>query len=251
VKSGDEWQQPNDGFPSTHILKPQLIHGDSTIFDEEYGSRIAGHLGLLHYNTWVEEFDGVPTLVIERYDRSSLSPDGRIHQEDMNQVHGASRNEKYQKLGGRMTLKRIAGTLLNRGQADSAGRLAKLNTLAVAVGNLDMHGKNIAMLRPYGASETLAPAYDVVPMTHRDNDHEMALAVNNRYLHADITLGDLIVETESWGLRDAEEIVRETVSSIHDFVDDAAPLKGAYGPLRKDIRRFTTNLLDGRAVGAA
>ena len=46
--------------------------------------------------------------MIERYDRSPHAPQGRIHQEDFNQVLGASGNQKYQKYGGKVSLERIA-----------------------------------------------------------------------------------------------------------------------------------------------
>lgn len=47
-------------------------------------------------------------MVIERYDRSPDAPQGRIHQEDFNQVLGAAGNVKYQKYSGRVSLERIA-----------------------------------------------------------------------------------------------------------------------------------------------
>ncbi|MGH1524038.1 type II toxin-antitoxin system HipA family toxin [Leifsonia sp. L25] len=249
ARSGGGWQQPNDGYASTHILKPQLDTDDTTIFDEEYGSRIARSLGLLNYDTAIEVFDGIRTLVIERYDRSPDAPDGRIHQEDMNQALGASGNEKYQQLGGKTTLRRIADVFMKRGDIESGERLTRLNTLAVAVGNLDMHGKNISILHPRQARDGLAPAYDVVPTAHRDNDRRMALAINETYLHAELTLADIVAEAESWGVRSADPLVRDTLISILEFVDDNAPLKGAYPSLRRDIRGFTTNLLAGRPAG--
>jgi serine/threonine-protein kinase HipA len=86
-------------------------------------------------------------------------------------------------------------------------------------------------------------------MAHRDNDRRMALAVNDSYLHSGLTLADVVAETESWGLRGADAVVRDTLTSILAFVDDNAPLKGAYPSLRRDIRRFTTNLLAGRPAG--
>ena len=79
------------------------------IFDEEYGLRIARGLGLAKNNNYIENFGGVSTLVIQRYDRNSKIPPDRIHQEDMNQALGASKKEKYQKFGGgKVTLERIA-----------------------------------------------------------------------------------------------------------------------------------------------
>jgi serine/threonine-protein kinase HipA len=67
--------------------------------NEEFGSRFARAAGLTPFPTWIGEFEGVPALVIERYDRSPDAPQGRIHQEDFNQVLGAAGNQKYQEYG--------------------------------------------------------------------------------------------------------------------------------------------------------
>ena len=89
-----------DGWPSTHILKPESPDYPTAIYDEEYGARFARAVGLASFPTRIEEFEGVPAIVIKRYDRSPDAPQGRIHQEDFNQVLGATGNQKYQKYGG-------------------------------------------------------------------------------------------------------------------------------------------------------
>ncbi|AMM19094.1 toxin HipA [Frondihabitans sp. PAMC 28766] len=251
VREDDRWKRPEDGFPSTHILKPRLDDTSTIVFDEEYGSRLARLLGLATHATWIDRFDDVDTLVVERYDRSASSPDGRIHQEDMNQVLGASGPEKYQKLGGRVSSRRIAHVLRTVTDADSLLRFARLTVLAAAVGDLDLHAKNVSLLHPFEAPRSLAPAYDVVPMAHLDNDHEMALAVNGVYSHAAITIDDLISETEGWGLRDARAVVLDSVAEIRSLARVEAPLAGSWSGLQEDIASFTENLLAGRAIGGS
>lgn len=81
-----------------------------------------------------------------RYDRSEDAPQGRIHQEDFNQVLGAAGNQKYQRYGGRVSLSRAARVFSIAGDNDSLRRLFKLTVLSVALGNLDMHAKNISLL---------------------------------------------------------------------------------------------------------
>ncbi len=56
--------------PSTRILKPESRDYPTSIYDEEYGARFARAAGLTAFSTWIEEFRGVPAVVIERYDRS-------------------------------------------------------------------------------------------------------------------------------------------------------------------------------------
>jgi serine/threonine-protein kinase HipA len=238
-----------DGYPSTHILKPVPGGHPTTIFDEEYGSRLARAVGLLDYSVELAEFAAESALVIERYDRSAAHPDGRVHQEDMNQALGARGNEKYQRLGGKVTLRRIARLLASRRDDTSLARFARLVTLSVAVGNLDAHAKNISLLRLPDGSARLAPAYDIVPQAHEGNDGELALAVNDRYAHAAITASDVVTELTGWGLRAAAELVTETLGRIAEAASVFAPDPRAHPGLDEDILAFTRNLLDGRAAG--
>lgn len=64
----------------------------------------------------------------------------------MNQALGASKNEKYQEYGGKMSLQRAAAVIGQSGDQWSVHQLLRLLTVSQAVGNLDMHGKNISML---------------------------------------------------------------------------------------------------------
>lgn len=250
ARKGGNWHQARDGYPSTHILKPQTLDYPTMIFDEEYGSRLARGLGLASHDTRVNVFNGVNTLVIERYDRSPDSPNGRIHQEDMNQVLGAHGIEKYQSRGGKVSLKRIARVFLARGQTESAHRLLQLTTMSVAVGNLDLHAKNLSILHPFDGPVALAPAYDIVPQTHFANDGETALAINGKYVHTLITTDDLVAEAESWGLASAEGIVRDTLVTLTEIAIAEKPLPGSYEHIRDDVLRFCENLIAGRAAGA-
>ena len=243
------WFQVLDGYPSTHIIKPPSARYPSITFDEEYGHRAAKAAGLTMLDSWIEDFDGVPGLVIERYDRSLDAPQGRIHQEDMNQALGASKNEKYQDFGGKLSLKRVAEVLGRNGDEESVHRLLRLLTLSQAIGNLDMHGKNISMLHLQDGSTRITPTYDVVPQTHLDSDGKMALAINRKFLHAAITVDDLIEEAESWKVRSPRTIVMETLDSVKGFVHSEAPVEHAYDGLQGDIAAFSRNLMEGRPTG--
>jgi serine/threonine-protein kinase HipA len=245
TKTSTGWNRALDGYPSTHILKPISTDFPSLIFDEEYGMRIARRLGLAAFDTHIEQFDGVAALVIERYDRDPSAPQGRIHQEDFNQALGASGNEKYQKYGGAVTLHRIAKVVGEN--TDDLSKLAVMTTLAVGIGNLDMHAKNLSLLHLPDGQIKLAPAYDVVPQAHFNNDGEMALAVNGKYRHASITLEDIVAEVTSWGLVSATQLITDTLESIRDFTAET-PEPSAFPELQANIKGFTTNLLSGRST---
>jgi serine/threonine-protein kinase HipA len=244
------WNRAIDGWPSTHILKPESRDYPTSIYDEEFGSRFTRAAGLNSFSTWIEEFAGGPAVVIERYDRSPDAPQGRIHQEDFNQVLGAEGNQKYQKYGGRVSLERIAQVFSAAGDFDSRERLFKLVVLSVAVGNLDLHAKNLSLLHNLDGSMQLSPAYDVVPQAHQPNDGEVALAIGGEYRHAAITMDHLEAEGRAWGLAAAADLAEETLSTVLRLAQEQTPHEHAHPGLADDIAGFASNLLARRAAGA-
>ena len=247
VREGSQWSQALGGHPTTHILKPRLERRPSVIFDEEYGTRLASAIGLAGHATWIEDFAGLPALVIERFDRA----DGdRVHQEDFSQVLGASGDQKYQEYGGLVSLRRIADVLQRTTRSADLVTLARMVVLAAAVGNLDMHAKNLGILHPVEAEQRLAPAYDVVPQTHiPEIDGKMALAVNGTYRHAGLMASDLTAEITKWGVRRADSIVSDCLAEIAEVVAKEDPLDGAHLNLQSDIEAFVTNLRQGDPAG--
>ncbi|MBM7503760.1 HipA domain-containing protein [Agromyces aurantiacus] len=245
----DGWHRVHDGFPSTHILKPEVARYPTMIFDEEYGARIARVLGLIEYDTWIEEFGDIRALVIERYDRATDAPTGRVHQEDLCQALGIPRTQKYQEQGGDASLDRFHSLVRAQAGRDSVERLARMVVLAVAIGNVDLHAKNLALLHPFDAPTTLAPAYDTVPLRHQPNDGRMAFAVNSVYRHADLTIDDLETQLGSWSAA-AGGLVRPTLERIAAVIDAETPHPAAYSGLRRDLAGFVANLLAGRPVGS-
>lgn len=246
-RKDDAWAQALGGAPTTHILKPRLSgERASVIFDEEYGSRLARLLGLADFATWIEDFAGLPALVIERYDRHDGA---RIHQEDFNQILGAAGNQKYQEIGGVASLRRVADALTRHTSRSSLRRFARMLILAVAIGNLDMHLKNLGLLHfPDGETE-LAPAYDVVPQARHSGDGRFALAVNGVYRHAAVTRADLESEITAWGVRRAAQIIDDTLEELTEAALAEVPLVGSHPGLQDDIMAFIRNLHAGLPAG--
>ena len=239
------WNRVVDGAPSTHILKPLHARYSTLIYDEEYGARLSRALGLTSYATWVEEFEGIPAVVIERYDRAPSAPQGRVHQEDGSQVLGASGVQKYQREGGVVTLERLARAFRGAGGPAMVEALFGQLVVAVAVGNLDMHAKNISVLHPPDESSRLAPAYDMVPQTHLPTDGELALAVNGVYRHASVTGADLVAEGERWGIAGAAALAAVTLTDLAAAINAEAPLPGAHPGLVDEIGGFVDRLRRG------
>ena len=249
ARLGDSWHRAQDGWPSSHILKPVSREHPSIIFDEEYGARLARSLGLTSFATAIMEFDGVPALVIERYDRSPERPDGRIHQEDFNQALGARGIQKYQQHGGRVSLSRIAQVVTTSAGSQARSSLFALTVLSVAAGNLDLHAKNLSLLHHPDGAMALAPAYDVVPQAHQPNDQMMALAVDGEYRHAAITLDLLAAEGRAWGIDHARGLAEVLLEQIRELVRSEQPDPRAHPYLAQDIEQFASNLLSGRSAG--
>ncbi|MCL2849689.1 MAG: HipA domain-containing protein [Micrococcales bacterium] len=250
VRQDRRWARALDGFPSTHILKPSTT-GPTALYDEEYGARLARAVGLADHETWIDTFAGVEALVVERFDRDPAVAGGRVHQEDFNQALGASGNSKYQRYGHKVSLAKVAAVLARTDPGGgSSRRLLAMATFAAAVGNLDLHAKNLSLLHPLGSPAVLAPAYDVVPLVHQPNDGEMAMAIDGEYRHAALTRAHLVAEGESWGLPDAADTVDQTLDALAAAVSTERPHRDAWPDLAADLARFTTNLAHGRRAGA-
>lgn len=243
VRIDGGWGRAVDGYPSTHIVKPIVARLPSMVFDEEYGSRFARELGLADFDTHLATFDGSAALVIERYDRAAQAVDGRIHQEDFNQVLGLGGDEKYERFGAK-GLSEVAKVL----SAHDRTSLLRMATLAVAVGNLDMHMKNISLLHDIDGSTRLAPMYDIVPQHFHDNDGELALSVAGVYDHAAVSAEDLVAEGEGWGVKDADTVVGETLRVVLDVAASERPHIAAHPGLQLEIERFAQNLLGGLTI---
>lgn len=245
VRLGGGWGEPVDGFASTHILKPVVARYPSLIFDEEYAARIARHLGLAGHSTTVENVAGLSALVIERYDRAPDAPNGRLHQEDFNQILGMAGDGKYES-HGHPGLGAIARVLRERIGPAAAEQLLRLTTLSLAVGNLDMHAKNISVMHLPDGSARLAPAYDVVPQLHLDFDREFAFRINDTSAFDEIGFLDVAAEASRWGVRDPEPIIEATATAVRDFARSEPPLPGAHHSLAEEIERTAQSLLDSR-----
>lgn len=250
ARTDDGWAQAVGGAPSTHILKPVVRQHPTLIYDEEYGARLARVLGLASHDTWMATFAGTPALVIERFDRDPAVFGGRIHQEDFNQALGAGGNAKYQELGGVVSLRRVSDVLAVVGAGGDRAVLARMIVLATAMGNLDMHAKNLGLIHSPGGSISLAPAYDVVPHTHLSGvDGRMALAIGREYRHAALTREHLVAEVASWGLRSAAELVDETLAAVAEAVELEHPHPQADPRVHPSVRQFTANLRSERPAG--
>jgi serine/threonine-protein kinase HipA len=253
ARKGSSWYRTHYGYPSTHILKPAQADYPTMIYDEAFCMGLAYKLGLTKHPVWIENFDGVDALVIERYDRDRDIENGRIHQEDFNQALGAHGDEKYQEYGGKISAKRIAKTI-DRFCAGDVKRFASQLIFAIAIGNLDMHAKNVSIFHLSDETVSLAPTYDQVPLRHQGSDGRMALAIDGEYVHANLSLRMIRNELLAWQTssftdeRDTDMFVKEFLESCYSAVETLDVGEKTYPGLKKDITSHISNLLTGKRI---
>ncbi|MGO2655639.1 MAG: type II toxin-antitoxin system HipA family toxin [Pseudoclavibacter sp.] len=258
-RSDGGWYLATAEQPSTHILKPAAVEQRRHIEAEAFLLELGRRVGLVTYDSWVEEVADRVVLVIERYDREILpeSTDGnvtRVHQEDAAQALSLpwGGDDKYEWSNARSSLKAVAqrldpGGIFTRPTADRLNLLA-YTTFNVAVGNTDAHAKNLSFVSDAQGRWRLAPLYDVTPQAlfHEDAGG-LAMFVAGRQRLAEIRLSDLVAEGVSWGLPQdaADATVRHTLEQLEGAVAAVPAAASITDHLPGYVRRIAGSLLQG------
>ncbi len=207
-REGDQWFACRGGAPSTWIVKrshdPDGPAAD-VIDTEVVALRCARRLGLGTVEAEVLQLDAMRAIAVSRYDRRRLT-DGsidRVHQEDLAQASGLNTsdpNRKFQRGPAAMPSYLDAAKVLTAAGTDTEALLS-LMTFSYALGNTDMHAKNISFLHSPRARTILSPAYDISLHLHAaGHNGQVALQVNGKSSYDAITPADLVTEAERWGL---------------------------------------------------
>jgi len=165
------WHVATGAEPHTHIIKPGIgaftgvSAGDQALV-EHVTMSAARALGVDAAPTDYYEFDGVPAIIVERFDRyrDNAGILRRIHQEDMCQALGVDSTAKYETDGG-PGLAAVAGVLWSAVAvpADAEADVARF-AIMVAFNYLsessDAHAKNYSLMYDERADVSLAPMYD-------------------------------------------------------------------------------------------
>ncbi len=154
---------PKNGAPSNFILKPGMVHFQSSIENECFCMMLANAVGLNVPPVRIVQKEAQKVLLIKRYDRV-LDNDVpmRLHQEDFCQAMGLSHELKYQADGG-PGLKACFDIV----RSYSANPIKDFQQLMqwvffnYLIGNMDGHAKNLSFI--YQAKQIrLAPFYDML-----------------------------------------------------------------------------------------
>lgn len=174
---------PMNGAPSTHILKPINRDFPSLIENECFCLNLAQKIGLNAVDALIHYADGIPYLLVKRYDRVQTDQGiQRVHQEDFCQAMGINPEMKYQREGGPQ-MSECFGLVRGLSSLPVIDIKALLQGILfnVIIGNNDAHGKNFSLLY-YGLQTRLAPFYDMISTVYYpDLAVKMAMKVGSKY----------------------------------------------------------------------
>jgi serine/threonine-protein kinase HipA len=170
---------PEDGCPTTHILKPSSKFFEGVGENEYFILRLAKGLGLPVPEVELKKIKDINFLLIERYDRAIKNKYiERIHQEDFCQALSISSNRKYENEGGPglkdcfELLKKSTKPAINR------NLLASAMVFNYLIGNMDAHSKNFSLLHNSTSNIQLAPFYDILcTRVYKDLTSKMAMKI--------------------------------------------------------------------------
>jgi serine/threonine-protein kinase HipA len=226
ARAGDELIDPTFDDPSTVILKPEPSAWPRLAELEAWGLRVL-QLSEVRVPDWeVREFEGIRTLVVERFDRVPVegSRVERVHQEDMCMAVGALPREKYAtKPRQRTSLRNLANVLHVNSETPKDDLAAFIRGVVVnlAIGNCDGHARNWALLHGSDGSVRLAPAYDVVPTFHYpSHTRRFAQPISGQAMNpANVRWTHIRDEVESWSIQAALDALEPAVSAVGKALD--------------------------------
>ncbi|BBN50867.1 type II toxin-antitoxin system HipA family toxin [Mycobacterium avium] len=161
VRTSNGWATGHGNAASTHIIKPGITQFRGQALNEHLCQKALPAIGIAAAHTEYQEFDGVPAIVVTRYDRATQN-DGtvvRLHQEDMCQALSVWPSKKYAADGGpsAVTIAQLLAAHADQGDVD---RFTDMVIAQYLLGAPDGHAKNYSVIL-VGNRVTLAPVYDV------------------------------------------------------------------------------------------
>lgn len=175
---------PENGAPSSHILKPAIPEFQDSVHNEVFCMQLARKMNvsvpmvdILHVMEHV-------VFITERYDRKRHHDGsvGRLHQEDFCQALGMMAGQKYQNEGGPS----FADCAQVIDHYSSVPALDKQRLIAWAIfnfliGNCDAHAKNISILISADSIQ-LTPFYDLMStVIYEGLSEKMAMKIGGHY----------------------------------------------------------------------
>lgn len=245
---GAPWR-PMGTSPSTHILKPDIVRADISIFatavNETLVMRAAQMCGLPTANVTYQPI--VKACLVERYDRVRRQEWSieRLWQADLCQLAGKPSDTKYELDGGPTFAEcfKLIGKLSGKPGVDQRNLLRWL-FFNLCVGNNDSHAKNLSMIaRPDGLR--LAPFYDMMcTRVYAGLGPSLAMSIGGEFEPGKIgqkhlnALAASIEVAPKYVARLAKSSADQIVPAILSAVDEISPL---FGPNQRVLAERIVN----------
>nr|WP_319514388.1 type II toxin-antitoxin system HipA family toxin [uncultured Cohaesibacter sp.] len=243
---GDAVALPQDGRPTTHILKPFIEGLEGTVENELFCMKLAAKMGFDVPAVSMSSSNKTGFILVERYDRQ-LGKDGQIlklHQEDFCQALSVPPEIKYEEEGGPGIT--AAQELIQQAtRSPAADRLAfqKMLIFHYLVGNADAHAKNFSLLYRSNVPD-LAPLYDIVcTAAYPRLAKQLAMKIGGRNIPDTIQLEhwlSLVASTKA-----AQRMLKGELSNMAVQIEEQADLLleeldegGIYHPILKKVRKI-------------
>jgi len=151
--------------PSSHTLKPQSSYFGNMVQNEYFCMRLADIVQLPVPKSSIWKGEKNLAYIVERYDRIKVKEGiiERLHQEDLCQVMGCMPDQKYENEGGPGLSQccQVLDTYSSQPILDKQA-IVKWAIFNYFIGNADVHGKNLSLIREIDGSIRLAPFYDLI-----------------------------------------------------------------------------------------
>jgi serine/threonine-protein kinase HipA len=164
------WHSPRGTTPTTHILKPQIgtlpngLDLSNSVENEHFCLELMRAFGLPAARSEIADFDGIRTLVVERFDRLWTRDRRllRLPQEDCCQALSVPPSRKYESNRGPGIVQILELLKGSDTPAEDQASFFKAQVIFWLIAATDGHAKNFSLRLLPGTRYVMAPLYDVL-----------------------------------------------------------------------------------------
>lgn len=251
------WYSCEGAAATTHIIKPGIVHLHQQALNEHFCLSLANACGVHAASSEYAVFDGVPAIVVARFDRIIEAPYvvWRLHQEDLCQALSVLPENKYAQDGGPSA--RDVLSLLGEHPNARNNKLSFTSQLLFnyLVGAPDAHAKNYSVFLSDSAGPVLTPLYDVAsifPYMRPDQVYKAAMGIGGETRFEHLSADDLRRYAQMAGLEDMlvldlacnlAESVLENVEGVSDQIQASCGHTDLFGRIGTKIKGSCEALL--------
>jgi serine/threonine-protein kinase HipA len=228
AKIDGRWCLPLYGYPSTHMIKPNIQGFSDSVLNEYFCMTLAGRVGIRVPAVDIITLHGHQFYAVERYDRVHVDNQIlRLHQEDFCQLLNIPPNQKYQNEGGPSIPQLFETIQIFQRQGRMKGaetlHLLQLVLFNFLIGNGDAHGKNFSILYT-GTQIEVAPGYDLLSTLVYGGYHteKMAMKIGSKYKFKAVANRHLDDMAESIGI--SPKLVQRQGKKLVDIISRESKL---------------------------